>query len=117
MSISLPIGDITQAYRDGLKAVGVHVVLRVRQADGSLVDHPAVAMKKTFRPQDILAGGLVQIGDFSLIVLAEDVPGIVTMEQRDRVLLEGREYGVIGFDRMTRSVAGRELAYDIVCRG
>lgn len=117
MSITLPTADITAAYRDALKAVGVPVVLRVRQADGSMVDHNAVAMKKTYRPQDLLAGGLVQIGDFSLIVLAEDVPGIVTMEQRDRVLLDGREYGIVGFDRMTRSVAGHELAYDIVCRG
>jgi hypothetical protein len=115
--INLPTADIINAYRDGLKAVGVPVVLRIRQGDGTFVDHAARAMVKTFRPQDLIAGGAVQIGDFALIVLAEDVPGVTTMESRDRVVLNGREYGVIGFDRLTRSVAGHELAYDIVCRG
>ena len=115
--IAVPLGDIESAYRDGLRAVGVPVTLRVRKTDGTFVDHVARAMVKTFRPQDLIAGGAVQIGDFAVIVLAEDVPGITTMESRDRVVLNGREYGVVGFDRMTRSVAGHELAYDIVCRG
>lgn len=115
--ITVPLGDIEGAYRDGLRAVGVPVTLRVRQPDGTFVDHAARGMVKTFRPQDIIAGGAVQIGDFAVIVLAEDVPGITTLESRDRVVLNGREYGVVGFDRMTRSIAGHELAYDIVCRG
>jgi len=115
--IAIPFPDIAASYRDALRAVGVPVTLRIRQADGSYVDHAARGMVKAFRPQDIMAGGAVQVGDFTLIVLAEDVPAITTMETRDRVLLNGREYGIVGFDRMTRSVAGREWAYDIVCRG
>lgn len=117
MSFTLPVGDIVNSYREGLRAVGVNVTLRVRQPGGLFVDHTAKAMKKLYRPQDLLAGGLVQIGDFSLIVLAEDVPGITTLEQKDRAVVDGREYGIVGFDRMTRSAAGHEFAYDILCRG
>jgi hypothetical protein len=117
-AIPINLADIRRAYLDALQTVGESVVLREQTAPGVYTNHTVRGLVRTYRAQDIVPGGSLQLGDLTIIVLREDYPlGVRRLERKDRVLVRGREYAVVNYDDATRSVNGTVYAVDILVRG
>jgi hypothetical protein len=68
--------------------------------------------------KELVSGGSIEIGDLRLIILAEDIPlSIERMTQKDRIVVEGRQYSVIHWDTNSRSIGADGLAVVATIRG
>lgn len=94
------------------------VTLRVNNGTG-FDDHANVkAHVSTYRENELVAGGPIQVGDLRLIIPAEEIPaGVADLKQRDRIQIDGRDYAVMHWDAYTRSVGDELIAVEARVRG
>jgi hypothetical protein len=69
-----------------------------------------------YQERDLVAGGPVQLGDLKLIILSADLP-VPTLNQSDRIEIDGRGYSVMHWDVNTRSVGSDNIAVEVRIRG
>jgi len=101
-----------------IDAAGEDIVIRENIAIGQWTAHdPVKAKPNPIRITDLIPGSLVKIGDFLLIVRAENFPVARPLENKDRVTFRGRDYGVINDDANQYSIGGVCYARVLLVRG
>ena len=98
--------------------LGVDEVVTLMENNGTgFVNHPSRAVVTAHKETDLVPGGTIQQGDLKLIISAKYFPrGLRDLERKDRIVIQGRPYSVIHFDRFTRNVGGI-VAYEVSVRG
>lgn len=111
------------AHQMLIGAVGDDVTLLLRNdtavGPGYYIPHgPLKAKVSELRMQDIVAGSSARIGDVRVILEASAIPaGLRRLEEKDRVLWRGRQYGVVQYDDATDSIGAQVMAVNIIVRG
>jgi hypothetical protein len=71
-----------------------------------------------YREQELVNDGPVMIGDLKLIIVYESLPvGMRDLEIKDRIVIDGRSYAVVRYDRHTRTVGDVVVAVEVTVRG
>ena len=99
--------------------LGVDEPITIRVNNGtSFDDHPSRAVVHQHKESDLVPGGTIQQGDLKLTISGTRWPaGIDSLERKDRVVIQGKNYSVVHFDRFTRNVGGSPVAYELSVRG
>ena len=99
--------------------LGVDEPVTIKENNGTaFVDHASRAVVHQHRETDLVPGGTIQQGDLKLIVSGTRWPaGLRDLERKDRIIIQGNAYSVIHFDKFTRNVGGKPVAYEITVRG
>ncbi len=82
-------------------------------------EYPGVrAHVSKWQERDLVPGSSIELGDTRLIIRAETLPaGLRPLEKKDRVYIDGKLYGVIHWDAVSRKVGDREIAVECTVRG
>lgn len=101
-----------------IDAAGEDIVIRENTAIGVWTDHPPIKAKPNpIRITDLIPGSIVRIGDFLLLVRAENFPVARLLENKDRITFRGRDYGVINDDPHQYSIGGHTYVRVLLVRG
>ena len=94
------------------------VTLRINNGTG-FDDYAGVnAFVANYRESDLIQGGSIKIGDLKVIITEDYLPvGVTVMSQKDRILIDGRDYSVIRWDDETRAMGADIVAIEITVRG
>lgn len=104
-------------YARMLGPLAQSVTLKTNSGTG-FTTHPATtAYVSRYRENELISGGSIQLGDLKVIILAENLSGIETMDQGDRIEIDGRNYGVIHWDDYTRRMGSDLVAVEVAVRG
>jgi len=91
----------------------------VRLNNGTDFDAPVLvdAMRVyAYSESDLVAGGPIKIGDLKVILNAETYT-LRDLEQKDRMIIEGRNYSIVHFDKNSRSYSTTLLGIEVTVRG
>ena len=112
-------GDFQGIHDFVVNDLGVDEVVTIKENNGTaFVDHPSRAVVTQHRESDLIPGGTIQQGDLKLIISGTKWPaGLRDLEKKDRVVIQGKPYAVVHFDRFSRNVGGSPVAYELTVRG
>lgn len=116
----MPVHADFQSMHDMVVAdLGVDEAVTIMENNGTgFTNHPSRAVVHQHRESDLVPGGSIQQGDLKVIISATRWPaGLRDLERKDRILIQGRPYSVVHFDRFTRTVGGAPVAYEASVRG
>ena len=87
-------------------------------AGSANITHSSRGVVHQHRETDLVSGGTIQQGDLRVLISGTYWPeGLRDLERKDRVVIQGKPYAVIHFDKFTRSVGGSPVAYELSVRG
>ena len=97
----------------------VDEAITIKENNGTtFVDHASRAVVSQHREYDLVPGGTIQQGDLKLLISGTRWPaGLRDLERKDRIVIQGKPYSVIHFDKFSRNVGGSPVAYELSCRG
>lgn len=112
-----------EAYRRALNYVGSPARITVRRYAGTGAarthsDTTIVARAIGLHDRE-LAGAMLE-GTLRVIALAQDLVDAgfaLPLEQSDKIVIDGKEYAISGFDDETRRINGTLIAYDLQVKG
>jgi hypothetical protein len=71
-----------------------------------------------YKESDLIPDGSTQLGDLKVIIRPQDMPiGIDKLGLDDRLIIDGKFYGIIHYDAYTRRMAEDGVGIEITCRG
>lgn len=80
--------------------------------------HPAKAVVRGYKEEDLVPGSSIQQGDMKLMIAADRYPVAINrpLERKDRIVVNGRACGVVHFDPNSRNIGGVPIMYEIAVR-
>jgi hypothetical protein len=79
---------------------------------------PSRAVVSSWKTQDIIVGSLIQQGDLRCIISASHIPaGLRDLDERDRIVVRGRQMAVVRWDTDSRRQNGHLIAAEATVRG
>ena len=79
---------------------------------------PITAYVTNYQERDLVAGSSVDVGDLKVIILSENLPDdLEPLDQKDRIEIDGRAYGVMNWDDYSRKVGETPVAVEVRVRG
>ena len=111
--------DFQNMHDTVVNDLGVDEIITIKENTGAaFVDHPSRAVVTQHKEKDLVAGGSIQQGDLKVLISATRWPATLRdLERKDRIMIQGKSYSVIHFDRFTRNVGGSPVAYELTVRG
>nr|MDJ0792263.1 Ig domain-containing protein [Acidimicrobiia bacterium] len=110
--------DYRDVYARFLGPLAQDITILLNNGTGFTAIPGARAHVSRWRESDLVQGGPVEVGDLKLIILEESLPdGLRSLEQKDRIEISGRAYGVILWDEHTRSIGDQTMAIEVTVRG
>lgn len=108
------------ATHAGIDVAGEPVTLWEASAAGFIKHGPVNAMVSSYRRDELVPGGPVEVGDFRCLIYWPTFAALAIprrLERKDRVEWRGKQYAVQQFDDATHAAAGQVFAAELQLRG
>ncbi len=94
------------------------VTLRVAKAGGGFDDYAGVrAFVRGVGDEALMPGSTIQLEDVRVVILSDDLPaGLRKLSQKDRIVIDGRNWAIVSWNDQTRRVGNVPIAVEAVAR-